>query len=224
MKKITKLMFIPVVAPLLFACGGANTDGTDADAAAVDTIFAGTYAVNTNESKVEWHGDMLAIGGVSLYSHDGTLNVNDGNIRVENGMITGGTVVVNMSSMMPTDANYTEEQGKGKSDLVGHLSSPDFFAVDSFPQAIFEITGQDGNNITGNLTVRGITKPHTITDVMVEETLTGLNATGNLVFNRQDFNVRFSMANAMDVRDKIVSDDITLKFEIVAAEDTLVAI
>ena len=167
---------------------------------------------------------MLAIGGVSIYSHDGTLNVNDGNIRVENGMITGGTVVVNMSSMMPTDANYTEEQGKGKSDLVGHLSSPDFFAVDSFPQAIFEITGQDGNNITANLTVRGITKPHTITDVMVEETLTGLNATGNLVFNRQDFNVRFSMANAMDVRDKIVSDNIKLEFEIVATEDTVAAI
>lgn len=53
-----------------------------------------------------------------------------------------------------------------------HLRSPDFFNVAKFPQATFvstkiEKTGEHTANITGNLTLKGVTKPVTLTTTYI---------------------------------------------------------
>ena len=44
-----------------------------------------------------------------------------------------------------------------------HIRSEDFLSVDKFPEAKFESTAFDGTTLTGNLTLRGVTKPVQIT-------------------------------------------------------------
>jgi polyisoprenoid-binding protein YceI len=216
MKNVGKLMFSALVGSMLFACGGGNPE-TEVEEVEVAKGTTGTFEVNTSESTVKWAGDMLAIGGVSLYGHDGTIKVADGKIMMTDGAVTGGTIAIDMKSIEPMDENYTPEEGRGKGELIGHLSSPDFFAVDSFPMAKFEVLRMEEGNVVGNLTVRGVTNEETIENVTINETENGVSVTGQLTFDRQKYGVAFSMANAYDVRDKVVSDDIKLSFEVNAA-------
>ena len=73
------------------------------------------------------------------------------------------------------------------------------------PPASFKITSAEGTTASGDLTIKGITKPGTITDISVEETDGMVMASGNLVFNRQEFSVAYKAAG-----DMVLSDDITL--------------
>ena len=82
-----------------------------------------------------------------------------------------------------------------------HLRSKDFFAVDSFPQitfvsAIVNKVGDARLNITGDLTIRGVTKRVTIPGTMVfwdEQARTG-RMKGQFTIVRSDYGVSFSPA------------------------------
>ena len=54
----------------------------------------------------------------------------------------------------------------GSSDRDGHLTSPDFFDVENHPKMTFVSTSiidkGDGYQVTGDLTVKGVTKPMTL--------------------------------------------------------------
>jgi len=54
----------------------------------------------------------------------------------------------------------------GSADRDGHLKSPDFFDVENHPMMTFVSTGviekDEGYELTGDLTVRGVTKPLTL--------------------------------------------------------------
>lgn len=215
MKIFANITLFATLSILMIACGGSNNSDTAVDeTAADDTLATGNYMVDSERTNVEWNGSMLAIGGVSLYSHHGKIGVTKGEIIMDNGNITGGTVVVDMTSISPEDENFGEDEGSRESDLISHLQSDDFFAVDTFPTSTFDVTGYEDGKIKGNLTVRGITKPQEIEDVNITETPEGVKITGKLVFDRQEYNVRFSM----NAQDKILSDDITLDFDILATE------
>jgi len=83
----------------------------------------------------------------------------------------------------------------------GHLKSPDFFDVARYPTITFKSTrivaGKDGAlTVTGDLTMRGITKPVTlegsITSAITDpqgNTRRGASVTGKL--NRKDFGVSY---------------------------------
>ena len=59
-------------------------------------------------------------------------------------------------------------------ELVGHLQSPDFFDAEQFPELRFSTKEirRDGDDVTidGELTLRGVTKPVTITGTAVGPT------------------------------------------------------
>ena len=82
----------------------------------------------------------------------------------------------------------------------GHLKSADFFEVETYPTISFattgfEKTGDNTFNLTGDLTMHGITKPVTlqgrlngvITDQRSQKLKAGLKLTGTV--NRKDFGV-----------------------------------
>ncbi|BBF79520.1 YceI family protein [Asticcacaulis excentricus] len=55
----------------------------------------------------------------------------------------------------------------GVAALDGHLKSKDFFDAATYPTATFkstkvDVTGKDTANVTGNLTIHGVTKPVTL--------------------------------------------------------------
>src|SRR3954469_11250208 len=90
----------------------------------------------------------------------------------------------------------------GDKDRDGHLRSPEFFDVEKFPKATFKSTriaekGEGKLSITGDLTVRGVTRPVTL-EASYEGTgkdpwggeRAGFSATATI--NRTDFGVSFN--------------------------------
>ncbi len=222
MKRGLSLTLSLALGLFLFSCGGGTTEEstvTEDSSMNEETTEAegpsGTYSLSQDESQMIWAGNMLKVGGVSLYGHTGTIDFQKGMMTMENGKIVDGTFVVEMSTITPTDDAYKPEEGRTKEKLVGHLSSPDFFAVDSFPTATFQVTGMEDGKIMGDMTIRGITNPETLENVTMEVMEGKVKAKGSMTLDRQKYNVAF----AMPVEDKILSDDLELEFTIVASAD-----
>ncbi len=205
----------------LASCGGnQNTEETTTEKeetteeSGADAGASGQFMLSTDDSKIMWEGNMLAIGGVSLYGHQGTLNLAKGQLNMTDGVVTEGTIVADMTSIQPTDDNFKPEEGRSKDKLVGHLSSDDFFATEEYPNATFVVTGADENVIKGEMTIRGITNPESITDFTINTENGKMKAKGTMTIDRQKYEVAFSMS----AEDKILSDDIVLSFDLVATD------
>lgn len=99
-----------------------------------------------------------------------------------------------------------------------HLRSKDFFHADSFPQITFVSTlvnkvSDTKVNLTGDLTIRGVTKTVTIPGTLVfwdEKTRTG-RMKGQFTIVRTDFGVSFSPAMNPIADEVAVSFNITFK-------------
>jgi polyisoprenoid-binding protein YceI len=106
-----------------------------------------------------------------------------------------------------------------------HLRSADFFEVEKFPTLSFtstqvEKTG-DHFTLTGNLTMRDVTKPVTLTvtfDGIDQDTkgnrVAGFDMTG--VINRKDFGLLWNVA--LETGGVMVSDEVTLDIHVEAIE------
>jgi polyisoprenoid-binding protein YceI len=105
-----------------------------------------------------------------------------------------------------------------------HLRSNDFLAMEEYPQITFTSTGiqQTGPasvELTGDLTIRGVTNPVTIpfefegvaTDPFGNVRV-GLE--GSVVINRKDYGVTWNVG--LETGGVLVSDKVTLEFEVSA--------
>ena len=111
----------------------------------------------------------------------------------------------------------------GQADRDGHLRSGDFFDTDTFKQISFVSTNveRDGDEwaITGDLTIKDVTKPVTI---VFEETGSARDPFGNLrvgfegstSINRKDWGLTWNAA--LESGGVLVSDKIKLDFDISA--------
>ena len=103
-----------------------------------------------------------------------------------------------------------------------HLRSADFFDAAKFPQMTFTSTTVEKVSatkakVTGNLTLRGVTKP-VVLDVEYTapvkspwgKTVVGATATGKI--NRQDFGVSFS--KTLETGGLLVADEVTIQLEL----------
>jgi polyisoprenoid-binding protein YceI len=204
MKKLFKPVLTLAIIGTMVACGGAADKAKEVTEEVTETVeevvTEETVAINTAESNVMWMGQI--VGGIK--SHNGTIKLTEGELTMKGDQIVGGNFTVDMKSMNPLDSNYTED--KPAEMLVGHLSTGDFFLVDSFPTASFVIKSTDmaAKTMTGDLTVRGNTKEETIQDVVINKEAG--TAMGSLTFNRQDYGVAFSTG----AKDFVLSDDIEL--------------
>jgi len=160
--------------------------------------FAQKSTINTENSRVEWVGKK--IGG----QHEGLINIKEGSLELNNDQLVGGYFTLDMKSITCTDL---EDEGYNKK-LVGHLNSDDFFGVEQFPEATFEITTatkfvESEASITGMLTIKG--KSESITfDVVRNDNIYA--ATINV--DRSKFNVRYGSASFFDSLGDNVIDDI----------------
>ncbi|MGB0429478.1 MAG: YceI family protein [Bacteroidia bacterium] len=219
-----KLRFGFLMAGALFfmaSCGGGNTEtannetetheghdheGHDHETEA-ETATADTYTIDTEASNIRWEGS-----AVGVYSHFGDINIQEGMLELTGETVTGGSFVVDMTSIDPKDENYGEENPKEY--LVGHLSKGDFFLVEEYPTSSFEITSMTENGIVGNLTIRDKTNEETVEIETMEVLEDGtVNAKGKLTFDRQKYDVAWQYEPGKDL---ILSDDIVLDITIVA--------
>ncbi len=174
------------------------------------------YAVDTLNSKVEWNG--YKIFKSENTSHFGTIKFESGDVTVKDGQLESGKFVADMNSLTSVDLqNDAEQLGK----LNGHLKSGDFFEVEKFPTASYEITkvtpsaeGDYNTLLDGNLTVKGITKPTQFkANVSVKEGEVSI-ATEPKDIKREEFGMKFQAPAANGV----IKDEVTLQISIKALE------
>lgn len=160
--------------------------------------------VNIAESVVLWKG-FKPTG-----SHNGTVKLVSGTMTIEKGVIAAGEFVMDMNSI--TDAD-------GSTRLEGHLKNADFFDVEKYPTSKFVVTSselEEGKvQVTGNLTLKDVTKSITISAIIteVEGAITFKSETFEL--NRADFNVKYgSKSFFANLKDKFINDNMEISFEV----------
>lgn len=122
-----------------------------------DTTGIVKVPINTERSIILWKGTEMWETG----KHEGTVNLKNGYLSYENGHIVGGHFVADMNSIVITDIPKHEPVPRRR--LRGHLKSDDFFYVEKYPTAEFEITQtevlkSDSVKVWGNLSIRDVTK------------------------------------------------------------------
>lgn len=171
---------------------------------ATSALTANAQTKKVTKSKVEWKG--YKVTG----SHKGTVDLKSGAVVIKDGGITGGSFEIDMSSLVCTDL-----EGGYKDKLEGHLKSDDFFGVDKYPTAKLVITkykktGKNSYNLTGDLTLKGITK-----SVSFTASLYGSKATANLKIDRSKFNVKYGSTSFFEgLKDKAIYDEFDIVIDI----------
>lgn len=165
------------------------------------SVTAQTKKVNTAASTINWVGKKVT------GAHEGTINLKDGALVFKGKKLVGGTFVVDMTSMTVTDL----KAGQGKEKLEGHLKADDFFGTDKFATAtlVFKKLVTKAPNVytvTGDLTIKGITKP-----VTFDLATTANTANANVVIDRTKYKIEYNSASIFSaIGDKAINDDFTL--------------
>ncbi len=156
--------------------------------------------VKTEESSVMWKA--YKVTG----SHSGLVQLTDGALMFDGDALTGGSFTVDMTSLIATDL-----KGDSKAKLEGHLKSEDFFGIENHPSSTLvftdvKLTGKNSYEVTGDLTIKGITKPITF-DVSIY----GSKATATVKVDRAEYNVRYGSGSFFDnLGDKTIYDEFDL--------------
>ena len=207
MIKTTILTITSAVVLTFSACKSApNADEAKTGDAqeVILTEGSATVPLNITESKLEWIGTK-----VSAY-HNGTVAIKSGDIMLKDGKISGGKFVLDM----PTLISLKDDEGSnGK--LTGHLKSPDFFDVATYPESTFEITSvtpfsgavdnaggeaaeiseysvTDPNyTISGNLKIKDVTKNITF-PAKVSVNNNGVEAVAKFNIDRKQWNLIYA--------------------------------
>lgn len=157
-------------------------------------------AIKTSESKVTWKA--YKVTG----SHTGTIDLKSGALEFDGDKLVGGEFVVDMTTI-----NTTDLQGDYKSKLDGHLNSDDFFSTASNPTSTLvftkvEASGKNSYEVTGDLTIKGITKP-----VIFDVSIYGSKATATVKVDRTKYDVKYGSGSFFDnLGDKTIYDEFDL--------------
>ena len=164
------------------------------------SVTAQTKKVDASKSSINWVGKKVT------GQHNGTVNLKDGTLVFKGKKLVGGTFNVDMTSLTATDLKG-EYQGK----LNGHLKADDFFGTEKFPTAtlVFKKVAVKATNVytvTGDLTIKGITKPITFDLATTKNT-----AATTFKVDRTKYDIKYNSASIFSsIGDKAISDDFEL--------------
>jgi len=212
MKK--SILAIAFVALATTAC---KTDKKEVETKAAEKVVEtvknpiGAFKVNVADSKITWVGTKLTGS-----SHNGDMKIQSGVFDVADGIVKAGEFVIDMNSI-----NCLDLEGGKKEKLEGHLKNADFFETDKFPTAKFVVTGseiKEGKTlITGNLTLKNITKSITIPALVTETTDAATIKSDAFKIDRTAFGVTYK-SNSIDaaLKDKAIDDLMEMSIDVIA--------
>ena len=160
--------------------------------------------VNTTKSTIKWKGEKVT------GFHEGIISIKTANLTFDNDVLTGGEVIIDMSTI-----NCTDLSGPYKNKLEEHLNSDDFFNVSDYPVSKLKITkcskvNENKYNVVADLTIKEITK-----SVEFETELVNNVATANLNIDRTKFDIKYSSESFFkNLGDKMIYDNFNLTVNI----------
>ncbi|MBP2282477.1 polyisoprenoid-binding protein YceI [Flavobacterium sp. CG_23.5] len=164
------------------------------------SVTAQTKKVDASKSSINWLAKKVT------GKHNGTVNLKDGKLVFKGKKLIGGAFNVDMTSLTCTDLTG-EYQGK----LNGHLKSEDFFGTEKFPTStlVFKKVVLKAPNlytVTGDLTIKGITKPITFDLATTKNT-----AATTFMVDRTKYDIKYNSASIFSsIGDKAISDEFEL--------------
>lgn len=178
----------------------------------MSSIENGIYTVDTSKSTIKWTGRKKILKN---WVDTGNINIQSGNIIIENGSIASNELIIDMSSIK---ANGTGS-GSGETQLENHLKSSDFFNVEEYPTSKLELkeikTDESGKlNLISNLTIKGITN-EVIIPASVELVENQYNAKGSVDIDRTLWDIKFGSEKFFQgLGDNIIEDQINIEFDV----------
>ncbi|MEM9676255.1 MAG: YceI family protein [Bacteroidota bacterium] len=169
-----------------------------------------SYDVDVQQSEITWKGEKIA------GAHEGTIQLRDGSLLLEDGKLVGGNFTIDMSTISNSDL-----EGEYKGKLEGHLKSDDFFGVEKYPTATLSITNVEpkaGNTyqITGDLTIKDKTNQIQFPATVATQG-NRVTAEASITVDRSEYDVRYGSDSFFDnLGDKVIYDDFDLQISLVA--------
>ena len=162
-------------------------------------VIAGKYKVDPAHTQVVWTVDHLGVSPLS-----GALGASGGTLEIDPAKPSAAkvSIIFNVAEMSTTSPAFAK-----------HLLSADFFDVAKFPTATFtstalQVSGSSAK-ITGNLTIKGISKPVTLDAKFFGAGINPMSKALNVGFSgtatikRSDFGLGFAVplvADQLDLR------------------------
>ncbi len=186
--------------------------------ATTTSLFAGnengSYTLNVQSSKLVWKADKVT------GSHTGNLQFKSGTLLTKDGKLTGGSFEVDMTTI-----NDTDLEGEWKQKMDGHLKSEDFFNIEKYPTAKFEITKVEftptdraAYKIVGKLTIKGVTN-EVMFNAKVSVDGKTLTATTEFKIDRTKWGIKYGSGQFFsDLGDKMINDEFLVTISLVAEQ------
>ena len=168
------------------------------------------FEIQNASSIVNWTGKKV------LGLHTGTIKVESGYLELADGLVKGGEIKIDMTSIVVTDI----EDSKTHDEFLGHLQNDDFFSEDKFKTARLEETGStpaDNNNLTvnGHLTIKNITHPISF-NARIEVFTNFLHSMGEIIVDRALYNIRYGSGKFFtNLGNTLIYDEFILQFKLV---------
>jgi polyisoprenoid-binding protein YceI len=172
----------------------------------IKTMKIQKFEIVSAQSNIDWAGRKVT------GAHKGNIAFKAGSLTLTDGKLSGGKFIIDTTSIKILDLTDLTTNAQ----LAGHLASDDFFASEKFPEATLEITSVSGNHVSGNLTIKGITRPVGF-DADVNVNGDQLTATGKLVIDRTKYEMKFRSGNFFkDLGDTLIHNEFELDISITA--------
>jgi polyisoprenoid-binding protein YceI len=171
------------------------------------------YKVDTAATNIVWVGKKVT------GEHTGTVKAKSGSFTVKDGMITAGEVVIDMTSITVTDLTDKEYNAK----FIGHITSPDFFDTTKHPESKFVVKSvkktSKGQEISGDFTMIGKTKPLKFIATDVKADGKELTASAALVIDRTKWDLKYGSGSFFKgLGDKAINNEFTLNVTLKATK------
>lgn len=174
--------------------------------------FAGTFTIDPTHTEIGFVARHAMVTKVR------------GSFDSFTGSATSGENLADASVTVDIDAASIDTRN---ADRDGHVKSADFFDVENFPKITFastsvEAKGDDVLSVTGDLTIKDVTRSVTV-DFDFEGAVTDpwgntrIGFEGETTILRSDFGLTWN--TALEAGGVLVSDKITLRFDVSATKD-----
>jgi polyisoprenoid-binding protein YceI len=218
----TKIISSLIITALVVTSCSDTPKGDQATVTDQQEVASGagqTFNVDTTESRIRFTGN-----GVGK-NHPGTFHLSSGTVAIADNKVTGGQFTINVASM---EMEQKSDMITGK--LRPHLLSGDFFDVEKFGIAKFEITkvepyvasGADTSivkganfSVSGNLTIKDVTKNITFP--------AKIDLDGNTLKTKGNFNIdrtqwKMAYGNDKTLGDKFISETVNIELDLQAKQ------
>lgn len=188
-----------------------------------------TFVVDTAKSQLTW------IGAKMTGRHNGIFKISQGELHLDDSLLTSGTIMIDMTQLRSDDKTIDQN---ANAKLTKHLRSADFFDVEKYNTAKFELTGtapydstlvkkpatratadaalrvkNPTHFVTGNLTIKDQTKSVTFpARVTLEDNL--LKAKANFNIDRTHWGLVYRSDKSLG--DQTIKPEVNIGFDIVA--------